>query len=423
MSDIGELLFEAGQALARLSDPRRLEDAEDAARTVGRFAAAEEQVRWAPDAAATLRRWLSVPPEEQRPNHAFLAGLVLARWSPPGTAEALLEAARSRHEWCSRMARLNLGWLAPGRENRAVLESALEHATVDDVPAHLVADALAHQRDPAALPALVRYLEGPDDPANRAWVLIAVVALLPHEGRLVAWQLSRTGTGPLAVTATGLAAAYGDPDALRDLRSISSRRDTDWHTALYWLVRIPHPALQTDQVGGLEHPDPAVRADLVNGLALVGSRRTLEAVVAALSDEDRAVADTALAHVAQLIGPAFDEISWAYDEEGRLEPEGRDRLVHEAESVVASLVGGERFLFRQPMTPRHLIDLLYVGFLTSTTWINLVATTGASFSFSPRRNLLANLEAVHALEAWHHANARLFEPGGWYYAGEAVTAP
>jgi len=422
MSRVEALLMAAGDVRARLANPRRLCTAEEAAHVVGEFIALEFEIQALPDADDVLRRNIVTPLTPGRPNHAFMAGLVLARWSPEGTASALLGAARLDDPWCARMARMNLSWLAPTEENGRVLtQAAFAQPAGDPTPRHVLVDALAHQRNAAMMPPIAEYLAGTDDPANRAWTLISVVALLPEPGLTLARDLDEAGgAGPLAVTATGLRAAHGDGEALDRLQRICRARADDWHTALYWLGRIPHPAALPAQIDGLRHPDPAVRADLVNNLVLVGAPEALRAVAGALNDPDGPVVDAATAHLAQLFGPTFHDRKWTWDDHGRLDAAGRATLRAEIERRVGELADGRRYLFGEPLRPHALIDLLYIGFLPSHTWVNFIATTGAAVSHSPRMDALGNLESLHDLEKWHLANVDRFEPGAWYYFGSRV---
>ena len=423
MTRVEDLLTQAGAVRARLANPRELRSADEAARVAGEFIALEHQIRWLPGAAVQLRRHIVTPLIPGTPNHAFMAGLVLARWSPDGTAATLLDAARLDDVWCARMARLNLRWLAPTRENgRTLAEALAERTATDPVPWHVVAEALAHQRDVALMPPIVGYLTGTDAQANRAWVLISLVALMPEPGLDVAATLAAAPAGALPVTATGLRAAYGHHDAFERTQRICRERGPDWHTALYWLGRIPHPEAMALQIDGLQHPDPAVRADLVSSLVLVGSPAALRAAADALMDPDPAVVDTATSHMAQFIGPAFDEMNWMWDKDGRLDNASRARLRAEADRRIAALDDGRRYLLGQPIEPHGLIDLLYIGFQPSHTWVNFIATTGAVAGYSPHMDALGNLESLHRLEEWHAAHASAFIPGAWYWFGARVRA-
>lgn len=134
------------------------------------------------------------------------------------------------------------------------------------------------------------------------------------------------GDDPVGVTRLGLEAIVGTSGVEDLIAAAGSPSHCVRTTAVRWLGRCPHPLTVGPLLKGLADPNPETRLDVVNCLALFGSRESLLGVVSALHDPDRLVAGAAMHHIAQIMAEELDGLDLRYDEGDALDSDSADRL-------------------------------------------------------------------------------------------------
>lgn len=403
--DLLDLLRDADRLRADLASPWRLGFPDHALALVGQLLAIEEQVRWDPSFLPRLGALVSgVSKEHDASAYASIAGWVLARSGTPGSAEMLIRACSAAHERNAAIARLSLASLARTHENAGVLRDALVRATsVGDPFEHLYAVALAGQRFPAADDMVLDFLSS-HNTADAAPALVTLVCGRIHEAARLLNSVDHS-SGPVGVTRVALGVIVDDAP-LESLLAVSHPATAA--ISCRWIGRCPHPRSVDVLRDELLRTDDETAVDIVNSLALIGSRGALMAVIEALDDDRPLAAEAALHHVLQLGSDAPPSVSPAHEGPAAL---------REASLALLPRSDRERVFRGAPLDARTDLDLLYLGYLPRIVWMQLTACWAPGVSFDPYADLVANLESMHALEDWHAVDGI---PRGWVFQRRPV---
>lgn len=401
--DLLDFLRDADRLCADIASPWRLGSPDNALALVGRLLAIEEQVCWDPGFLLRLEALVSGESREDgAPAYASIAGWVLARSEASGSAEMLTRSCFAPNEHIASLARLNLASLARTDENAAVLRKALARAmSRGDRFAHLYAIALAGQRIPAVDEIVFDFLAS-HNTAEAAPALVTLVCGRIRDATRLLDAVDHS-SGPVGVTRVALSVIVDDAP-LDHLLAVQDAATAA--ISCRWLGRCPHPRSVDALKDRLPGTDPDTAVDVVNALALIGSRAALTGVIDALEDDRPFAAEAALHHVLQL------------DPSSVLPLEGPAPDVSRSAALALLPHGDRERMFRgAPLDARTNLDLLYVGYLPRIIWMQLTACWMPGVSFDPYADLVSNLESMHDLEDWYAAGGI---PEGWVFQGRSV---